>query len=200
MTSIDSNLTNNIEYTNVKNPNFKEKITKIKTDEKDNLLKVNKENGDVTIFSYKEFPENINNTIIEPNIKIFIDNGEDDLFTTEKEIQQFITDIRKSGIKYDPTSHLSDLRNKIENLKRKSDDEINVRNLYYRVEKLLDDLKYATEKKDYHKMIEISKNLKNIGRALYLNFPIYIPEERAWYKLDRSNILLGQKFGEVSYL
>lgn len=178
------------DYTNINNFDFKQKLENVKKDGKDNIVAVDKETGNVTILTYPdEIPPDFAKEIpYAGKVNFFEDQGEDDSNVKPEDINKFMMEVKMAGTKYDPSAHLSMLRDKMEKAKIEANDRIGDRILYRNIEKTLDEIKFSYEKleqqevthhfNDNHieldKIEKYNKYLDNVGTALYLGRPIYL--------------------------
>ena len=205
------------DYTNIKSFDFQQKLENVKKDGKDNVVAVDKENGNVTILTYPdEIPPDFAKEIpFAGKVKFFEDSGKDDNNVKPEDINKFIMEVKMAGTKYDPSAHLSMLREKMDKAKTEAYDRIGDRVLYHNIERILDDLKFSYEKldsQDFHynfndnkqeldKIEKYNKYLDNVGTALYLGRPIYLyaQPEYGLHKVPHEP-QLAIKLKEIAYM
>ena len=189
------------DYTNIKRFDFAQKLENVKKDGKDNVVSVSKETGDVTILTYPDkIPDNFSEQIpTAAKVKFFEDKGEDDTAVTQIDVNKFVMDVRAAGTPYDPASHISMLKDKVNKVKMEANERIGDRNLYYHIENSLNKLTESLDRKELDKTENYSKIINNVASSLYLGRPVYLPDF-GWHNINRREPEIAGKLSEVSHI
>lgn len=187
-----------VTFTNIKDFNFSNKIEEVKTDNKNNLVAVDKDTGNVTVYSFDQnIPPDFKKGIAMNNI-VFEDDGKDDGLANKEEINKFMSEVIKAGTKYDPSQHLNMLNKKIHDFKNNMDDRVGLQNLTYYVNENIDKLFNSLERRDTEQIEKSSRLLTNVAKQFVLN-RFYLPDI-GMTELPRPEYKLGQDLREITYI
>lgn len=186
-----------ISFTNVTSFDFKDKLQDVKKDNKDNILSVDKETGNVIIYTFdQKIPSDLKKGLAQTQI-VFEDLGEDDKNSTAPEINKFIFEVQKAGTKFDPTQHFNQLNNKISSFKIDLNQKVNIMNISNNINNQLDKLSEAINNLNIPEIEKWSGILTNTSKQIALD-RYYVPDYGVM-SLGRSEYKLAADLREITY-
>ncbi len=192
------NTSPDISFTSINSFDFKEKIQQVKKDNKDNLVEVDKQTGNVTIYT---FDQNIPSDFkkgINPNHIVFEDSGNDDANSSVQEINKFTMEVKKAGTIYEPSQEISMVKGKIQNFRYELDDKVNQMNIRRNISSQLDNLSNSLDSKNIENMEKWSKVLTNTVKQFALN-NFYVPDF-GFMHLDQPQMQMAANLREITFI
>ena len=186
-----------ITTTNVNSVDFKQKLQEVKQDKKDNLVAVDKDSGNVTIYTFDEkIPSDFKQGLAMSHI-VFEDSGEDDANATTPEINKFIYDVQKAGTTFDPTDFLNEINNKIPAFKTEMNEKVNIMNISNHINNQLEKLSESLTSKNIPEIEKWSGLLTNTSKQIALD-KIYVPDF-GLMSLGRNEYKLAGDLREITF-
>jgi hypothetical protein len=184
--------------TNVKSADFKEKIQDIKKDGKDNLVAVDKDTGNVTIYTFdQKIPSEFKQGLAKTNL-VFEDLGSDDALATNQEINRFIYDVQKAGSKFNPESFFNDINNKIPAFKNDMNEKINIMNISNNINNQLEKFSEALKNNDVPEIKKWSGILTQTSKQIALD-RFYVADQGQVMSLGRNEYKLAAELREITF-
>ena len=175
---------------------FQSKIRAVKTDQKDNLVVVDKVYGNVSIYTSDTALPSELKTGLAANQVIFEDLGADDVQATPEEIGHFTGQVTMAATPYDPSGHISHLNDQIRTFKTHLNDDIGILNVRDHIDQQLEQLQQALDKKDPKDIEQKSDHLLNSSKQLFFG-QFYLPDYQVFH-LPQPQYKLGAELGEIA--
>lgn len=185
-------------FTNVNSFDFREKLQEVKKDNKNNLVAVDKDSGNVTIYTFDEKIPSDFKTGLAMSHLVFEDPGEDDLNTTVPDINKFIFEVQKAGTIFDPTDYFNRIINKIPDFKNNMRDKINIMNISDSINNQLDKFTDAINHRDIPEIEKWSGILTQTSKQIALD-KYYVHDFGGFMSLGRSEYKLALDLREITY-
>jgi len=187
----------NVTYTNINSPDFRNKIENVKKESKENLITVNKQSGQATIYI---LDKNVSNDLkkgIAINQIAFEDMG-NNIDETKEDITKFSNEL--INVSYNPSSHLNILQNKVKDLKNEINNKINVLNVRYYLDSSLNKMSESVNDKNFQLIDKNAKNITSLAKQIAFG-KVYVPEYHGFIELENNQsdrINMARKMIEIS--
>jgi hypothetical protein len=190
-----------INNTNVRAADFREKLQEVKKDNKDNLVSVDKDTGNVTIYTFDEkIPSDFKQGLAKTQI-VFEDSGADDAKTEDTEINKFIFEVQKAGSKFDPAESFNQIRNMIPPFTIDLNEKVNNENIKDNIKNQLDKFSEALDKSDIPNIDKWSKILTNTVKQIAFDqffVPDYNGAGGSFMSLGHSEFKLAESLRQIT--